>query len=299
MTREREVPVRIIIRKKKGGHAHHGGAWKVAFADFMTAMFALFLVLWLVNQSSDVKAAVAGYFADPMGRANEFGSSILPGDGSQSNNLQTVKLTRLVELRRARLNQVAHQLRERLDNIPALEGVRDKVEIELTSEGLRIQLLEDPNGVFFETGSAGLSSSGREILAMLGNELGKLPNSVRIEGHTDARPYSGLTSYSNWELSADRANAARRILTASGLPDRQIVQIRGLADRSLRVPSDPLSASNRRISIMVLLSESSKGDAPGSAATAADSSSAATAAAAVASPDSAAPEAAASTEHAP
>ena len=301
MTREREVPVRIIIRKKKGGHAHHGGAWKVAFADFMTAMFALFLVLWLVNQSSDVKAAVAGYFADPMGRANEFGSSILPGDGSQSNNLQTVKLTQLVELRRARLNQVAHQLRERLDNIPALEGVRDKVEIELTAEGLRIQLLEDPNGVFFETGSAGLSPSGREILAMLGSELGKLPNSVRIEGHTDARPYSGLTSYSNWELSADRANAARRILTSSGLPDRQIVQIRGLADRSLRVPSDPLSASNRRISIMVLLSESSKGDAPGSAATAADSSSAATAAAAVASPDSAAaaPEAAASTEHAP
>ena len=278
MAREREVPVRIIIRKKKGGHAaHHGGAWKVAFADFMTAMFALFLVLWLVNQSSDVKAAVAGYFADPMGRANEFGTSIVPGDGAPAANAQPLNLQKIVDLHRARLTKVAQSLREKLDNVPGLESVKDKVEIELTSEGLRIQLLEDPKGVFFKTGSADLSASGREIMKLLGQELGALPNAIRIEGHTDARPYSGRTSYSNWELSSDRANAARRIMTANGLSDAQIVQIRGLADRDLRTPSDPMSAGNRRISIMVMMNERSKGSA---AAAASDSLDAAQAAAA-------------------
>lgn len=280
MAREREVPVRIIIRKKKGGHAaHHGGAWKVAFADFMTAMFALFLVLWLVNQSSDVKAAVAGYFADPMGRANEFGSSIVPGDGAPASNAQPLNLQKIVDLHRARLTKVAQSLREKLDNVPGLESVKDKVEIELTAEGLRIQLLEDPEGVFFKTGGSDLSGRGREIMKLLGQELGALPNAVRIEGHTDARPYSGRTSYSNWELSSDRANAARRIMTANGLSDAQIVQIRGLADRDLRTPNDPLSASNRRISIMVMMNERSRGIGASAAATA-DSLDAAEAAAA-------------------
>ena len=261
MSREREVPVRIIIRKKKGGHPHHGGGWKVALADFMTAMFALFLVLWLVNQSSDVKAAVAGYFADPMGRANEFGSSIVPGEGAQARPTQAINTTPIVDLRRDQLNQVAQRLREKIDAIPELKGLSDKVEIEVTSEGLRIQLIEDPKGVFFQTGSSLLSGHGREIMALLGHELGALPNRVRIEGHTDSRPYSGRTTYTNWELSADRANAARRLLTEGGMADRQIVQIRGLADRSLRTPDDPLSAGNRRISIMVLLAESSSGGA--------------------------------------
>ena len=266
MAREREVPVRIIIRRKKGGHvAHHGGAWKVAFADFMTAMFALFLVLWLVNQSSDVKAAVAGYFADPMGRANEFGTSIVPGDGAPAANAQPLNLQKIVDLHRARLTKVAQSLREKLDNVPGLESVKDKVEIELTAEGLRIQLLEDPKGVFFKTGSADLSESGRQIMKLLGQELGALPNAIRIEGHTDARPYSGRTSYSNWELSSDRANAARRIMTANGMSDAQIVQIRGLADRDLRTPNDPLSAGNRRISIMVMMNERSKGSAASAA----------------------------------
>lgn len=269
MAREREVPVRIIIRKKKGGHAaHHGGAWKVAFADFMTAMFALFLVLWLVNQSSDVKAAVAGYFADPMGRANEFGSSIVPGEGAPASNAQPLNLQKIVDLHRARLTKVAQSLREKLDNVPGLESVKDKIEIELTAEGLRIQLLEDPEGVFFKTGGSDLSARGRDIMKLLGQELGALPNAVRIEGHTDARPYSGRTSYSNWELSADRANAARRIMSANGLSDSQIIQIRGFADRDLRTPNDPLSASNRRISIMVMMNERSRGIGASAAATA-------------------------------
>ena len=271
MAREREIPVRIIVRKKKGAHAHHGGAWKVAFADFMTAMFALFLVLWLVNQSSDVKAAVAGYFADPMGHANEFGSSIVPGSGAPTTTTQALNIAKIVDLRKDRLTKVAELLRQKLDQVPGLEGIRDKVEIELTAEGLRIQLLEDPEGVFFRSGSSELSPRGREMLKLLGTEIGKLPNAVRVEGHTDSRPYSGRTAYSNWELSADRANAARRIMTANGLADAQIIQIRGLADRDLRTPLDPMSASNRRISIMVLLNEKSRSEtdppSPDSAAT--------------------------------
>src|SRR5262245_38045759 len=171
MNREREVPVRIIYRKKKGVHAHHGGAWKVALADFMTAMFALFLVLWLVNQSSDVKAAVAGYFQDPLGRAKEFGSSILPGEGAQASTVRVLVPTQIVDLRRDRLNQVAHQLREHVDQARELAAMRDKVDIELTAEGLRVQLLEDPKGVFFQTGSAALSKGGRTMLAMLAGEL--------------------------------------------------------------------------------------------------------------------------------
>jgi chemotaxis protein MotB len=253
LNKEREVPIRFIIKKKRGHGGHHGGAWKVAFADFMTSMFALFLVLWLVNQSSDVKSAIAGYFQDPLGRASEYGSSILPGEGAQASSVRPLDPPSVVELRRDRLQMVAERLKSKLDKVPALAAVKDKVEILLTDDGLRIQLIEDANGVFFETGSANLSARGQEILALLGRELGTLPNRVRIEGHTDARQYSQGNPYTNWELSADRANAARRILTTNGLAPDQISQIRGLADRELRDPANPLSPSNRRITITMLL----------------------------------------------
>ncbi len=256
MSREREVPVRIIVRRKRDHAAHHGGAWKVALADFMTAMFALFLVLWLVNQSSDVKAAVAGYFQDPLGRANEFGSSILPGEGAQASTPRILKVDQVIDLRRDRLQRLADRIAQRLRETPDLAAVRDFVEIELTDEGLLIQLIEDPKGVFFETGRPTPSGHGREILALLGNELGTQSNPVRIEGYTDARQYSDPRSYSNWELSADRANVTRRILTENGLPASQVVEIRGHADRSLRDPRDPYAARNRRITITVLLADS-------------------------------------------
>src|SRR5262249_48340563 len=140
-----------------------------------------------------------------------------------------------------------------LKEVPDLADVQDQVSIEVTEEGLRISLIEDAKGTFFEVGSATLAERGRTILALLGAKLGKLPNPVRIEGFTDARPYSGRTDYSNWELSADRANTARRILTQDGLHDRQVQQVRGLADRDLRDPQNPLSPKNRRIAITVLL----------------------------------------------
>lgn len=254
MNKEREVPVRIIVRRKKvHGGGHHGGAWKVAFADFMTAMFALFLVLWLVNQSSDVKSAIAGYFQDPLGRADEFGSSIMPGEGAQSPSVRPLTPPEVVNLRRDRLAFVAAQLEERLEGVPELADVKSFVEITMADDGLRIELLENATGVFFETGVATPSAEGRRLLEVLGAELAALPNELRIEGHTDARPYSGRGGYTNWELSADRANMARRILGEAGVPSDHIAQIRGYADRALRLPDQPLADANRRISITVLL----------------------------------------------
>ena len=146
MNKSRETPIRIIIKKSHHG-GHHGGAWKVAFADFMTAMFAMFLVLWLVNQSSDVKSAIAGYFQDPLGRADEFGSSILPGEGSQSSVPQPLSARQVIDLRRDRMRSLGDELERELRDIPELKEVADKVQIEVTEDGLRIQLLEDQLGV--------------------------------------------------------------------------------------------------------------------------------------------------------
>lgn len=252
MNKSRETPIRIIIKKSHHG-GHHGGAWKVAFADFMTAMFAMFLVLWLVNQSSDVKSAIAGYFQDPLGRADEFGSSILPGEGSQSSVPQPLSARQVIDLRRDRMRSLGDELERELRDIPELKEVADKVQIEVTEDGLRIQLLEDADGTFYTSGSASLNARGQQLMHALGAQIGKLSNEVRIEGFTDARPINGRSGYSNWELSADRANAARRDLMAGGMREEQVQQVRGLADRQLRVPEDPLSPRNRRVAITVLL----------------------------------------------
>jgi len=264
VNKEREVPI-IIVRKKVHAHGHHGGAWKVAFADFMTAMFALFLVLWLVNQSSDVKSAIAGYFQDPLGRANEFGSSIMPGDGAQTQVARPLNPADVVDMKTDRMQSMAKRLNERIMEQPGLEEVADKIEIRMTAEGLEIQLLEDSLGVFFEVGGAAPSMRGRQILALLGQELGKLPNPVLVSGFTDARRYVRADGYSNWELSTDRANTARRILMINGVSDTQIKQVRGFADRDLHTPNDPFSPSNRRVTITMLFGEG-EGPAPETAA---------------------------------
>lgn len=252
MNKAREQPI-IIVKKKVYAHGHHGGAWKVAFADFMTAMFAMFLVLWLVNQSSDVKAAIAGYFQDPLGRAGEFGSSILPGEGAQTQSPRIMTKKQVIDLRRDRLRQVAEQIEQQIREVPALAEIADHVEIEETEEGLRIQLLEDSTGVFFELGSSTPKAEGRELLHYLGARLGALPNAVVIEGFTDAKPYNRKDGYSNWELSTDRANTARRVLQGGGLNPAQVQQVRGWADRRLRTPDQPFAASNRRVTVTVLL----------------------------------------------
>jgi chemotaxis protein MotB len=230
----------IIIIRKKGGHGgHHGGAWKVAYADFVTAMMALFIVLWLMsNSSKQTQIAISGYFKDPSGTANKLGSS-MAGAG------ENLKLTK------ENMAQLKVELQKSIQRINDLDKLKENIEMTVTAEGLRIELMESVGGTFFDSGSAALNQSGRELVTLLAVELGKVPNRVSVEGHTDAKPYTGKGSYSNWELSADRANAARRLMQQSGLRGDQVSQVRGFADQRLRNPKDPLDASNRRVSIIV------------------------------------------------
>ena len=229
----------IIIIKKKGGHGgHHGGAWKVAYADFVTAMMALFIVLWLLNSSKPVQEAVGGYFRDPTGTSKKVGSN---QNGSGQN----------VDLTKQNMAQLKEQLQKSIRNINDLEKLRKNVEITITAEGLRIELLESAKGTFFESGKSTLNDTGKEMLVLLAQELGKLPNHISIEGHTDAKPYVQKANYSNWELSADRANTARRVMQQGGLRGDQVSQVRGFADQRLRNSADSFDAANRRISIIV------------------------------------------------
>jgi chemotaxis protein MotB len=230
----------IIVIKKKGGHGgHHGGAWKVAYADFVTAMMSLFIVLWLMGSSEKVKKAVAGYFNDPKGMSSQLGT-VLTGSGPAISQLDTKDLEKLKE-------KLEAEIKARKD----LEKLSKQIEITVTPEGLRIELLEGKNGTFYEIGSAKLSDSGQALLTLLASELKTLPNCLLIEGHTDSTPYSNDNGYSNWDLSADRANSARRILQQDGVRNNQVTQVRGYADQMLRVKDNPTDPSNRRVSILV------------------------------------------------
>jgi chemotaxis protein MotB len=243
----------IIVIKKKGGHGgHHGGAWKVAYADFVTAMMSLFIVLWLMGSSEKVKKAVAGYFNDPKGTGNLLGSTM-----SSDGMAVTTKIN-------DNMKKLKEKLEEEIKDRKELEKLSKQIEITITAEGLRIELIEDKNGTFYQLGSAHLSDSGQELLALLAGELKTLPNNLLIEGHTDATPYSTDNSYTNWELSADRANSARRLLQLDGVRGNQVTQVRGYADMLLRVKTNPYDASNRRISILVKNSESPVPALPGS-----------------------------------
>jgi chemotaxis protein MotB len=229
----------IIILKKKGGHGgHHGGAWKVAYADFVTAMMSLFIVLWLMSSSKPVQEAVSGYFRDPLGTASKKGSAMV---GTGENFI----------LNKDNMPLLKDQLERKIRQMSDFDKLKDHIEITVTSEGLRIELMESASGTFFDSGSAQLNSDGRDLLITLAKELGKLPNKLSIEGHTDAKPYATSGMYSNWELSTDRANAARRLVQANGIGENQITQVRGFADQALRTPDDPFDPSNRRITLIV------------------------------------------------
>ncbi len=230
----------IIIRKKKVIHAgHHGGAWKVAYADFVTAMMSLFIVLWLLSSSNEaVKKSVAGYFNDPKGTAALQGSS-------RSGVGDAVPVTR------ADMAKLKEQLLASAQKLPNFERLKKQIEISASPDGLRIELMEEPGGTFFESGSAAPTPALRGFLTLIAKELGKMPNRLSIEGHTDARRYSTQDGYSNWELSADRANAARRLMQNAGIGQDQVAQVRGFADQLPRDPKHPEDASNRRITLIV------------------------------------------------
>ena len=230
----------IIIKKKKGGHGgHHGGAWKVAYADFVTAMMALFIVLWLLSSSEQVQKAVGGYFTDPHGKGKDVGNG-LRGVGGES-----------LSLAKAEMGKLKEKIEKAIQDVSAFKKIKENVRITVTGEGLRVELVEGKESTFFESGSPKPTEFGREILAVLAGEVGRLPNKVTLEGHTDAKPFPG-NEYSNWELSSDRANAARRWMMQSGLRSDQVTQVRGFADQSLRVPTAPEDPSNRRVTLLIL-----------------------------------------------
>ena len=221
--------------------ARHGGAWKVAYADFVTAMMALFIVLWMMSSGARVKESVQGYFRDPRGYKNHIGTGL--ANAGQGLRLDQQSLRNLQK----QLEAVLHQ-------VPELQKFQKNVLFTVTGEGLRIDLLENEQGMFFQSGSSTPTLAGEHLLNVLSQELVRLPNKIVIEGHTDASPFRDSTAssgYSNWELAADRANAARRLLSADGLRPDQIVEMRGFANQRLLNPANPNDPRNRRVSLVV------------------------------------------------
>jgi chemotaxis protein MotB len=259
---------RIVIKRvrKKGGHeGHHGGAWKVAYADFVTAMMALFIVLWIVANNVTIRASVADYFRDP-GAMHKTSSGVLSGNNtmrpfSDSAPLQAPSNPNRTQLSEDKagsplqaemdkLREEGEKLIKAIAAIPDLAKFKDQIQITLTKEGLRIELIEQSEGLFFDIGSARLKPDAAQLLKLIAARIGSFPNDVTIEGHTDSRPYI-RSGYNNWDLSSDRANAARRVLEENGIREKQITGVNGYADRRLKNPSKPLDFSNRRVTILV------------------------------------------------
>ena len=268
----------IIVKKiKKGGHAAHGGAWKIAYADFVTAMMAFFLLMWLLGSTTEGdKKGIADYFQSPLkvalgGGSGSGDSSHLVKGGGEDLTRSTGQVKRGdIEARRdtvnlhklkaeqmraemARLEGLKQQIESKLAADPKLQGLRSQIRLDMTRDGLRIQIVDGDNRPMFASGSAVVQGYMRELLREIGGILQEVPNKLTLEGHTDSMPFaSGDAGYGNWELSADRANASRRELMAGGLADDRVLRIQGLAASMPQDPKDPGSPVNRRISIIVM-----------------------------------------------
>ena len=267
----------IIKRVKKGGHAAHGGAWKIAYADFVTAMMAFFLLMWLLGSTTEGdKKGIADYFASPLkvamfgGSGSGDASHIIKGGGQDltrqtgqvkagdvESPRKTINLKALKEEQRSAERVRLQQLQDKVEKIiadnPRIAALGGQIRLDMTREGLRIQIVDENNRPMFDSGSAVVKPYMRELLQELGNVLSEVPNRLTLEGHTDAQPFSaGERGYSNWELSADRANASRRELVAGGLPDARVLRVQGLASSKLLDTKDPKAQVNRRISIIVM-----------------------------------------------
>jgi len=261
-------PPIIIKRRKKAARGHHGGAWKIAFADFMTALMALFLVLWVLsNAGKGDKEAIAQYFSTPLlvalshGDRNTASTSAIPGGGSEANQPQgeTVRKprpTRLSSEERRHLQALKQRLENAVERDPKLRELKQQIAIELSPEGLRVQLLDTDKRPMFELGSARVAPYMSQLLRTFAPVLNELHNQIQISGHTDSHPYpGGEATYSNWELSADRAKASRQELVAGGLDPGKLLRVSGMSDR-IRLPgAGPYDAANRRIEIIVLDSQ--------------------------------------------
>jgi len=238
---------RIIIKKVRGhGGGHHGGAWKVAYADFVTAMMALFIVLWVLGASDKkFKAGLAHYFREPGVFSGS--SGIIPNGGQDKLGAGIIQAPSL---------EVLHaQIKEGLGQIKEIAGLRDQVPITMTREGLMIEIIDKEKQAFFEVSSASVKPVMRKVLAVIVAKLKDTPYRLNIGGHTDSRPYHDDAYFSNWELSTVRALNTRRVIEELGFPRENIAQVAGYADRNLRVASDPLSSENRRITLLILAPE--------------------------------------------
>ena len=268
----------VVKRIKKSAAGHHGGAWKIAYADFVTAMMAFFLLMWLLGSTSqgDLKG-IADYFSAPLkvslsgGSGSGDSSSVIRAGGrdlTRSEDLQmrrgeSPEQKRRMSMREAqakverndmmRLKGLKGQLEQLIDASPLLQEYRSQLFIDITSEGLRIQIVDEQNRPMFDLGSAHLKAYARDILLALCKPLNEVRNGITLTGYTDAKPYnSGERSYSNWELSADRANASRRALIEGGIENGKIKRVVGMASAVLFDANDPYSPMNRRIAIMIL-----------------------------------------------
>ncbi len=248
-----ERPLVIVKKYKKGGHAHHGGSWKVAYADFVTAMMAFFMVMWILGMDDKTKKAVEGYFANPTGYKKGYGSGNSPLSNGSSALQRPDDQVKLI-MHKAEADAMAGmgaRIKVRLDSAKRVLGDA-KVEVVMVEQGLRIELIEAGNGEqLFVRGAAEMTAAARTALTIIGVELRGLRSPVAIEGHTDAAGYAPGARYTNWELSADRANAARRVLEISGVEAARINEVRGYADTKLRNRLFPTAAENRRISILL------------------------------------------------
>lgn len=259
----------IVIRRKKVVHAHHGGAWKIALADFMTALMALFLVMWILSVSDDeTRRSVAEYFSTPLITAMTSGdrsgsTQVIPGGGPDPTHsdgerarIDVLQHSRPSAQERRFFNDLQERIERAIEQDPELRHLRSQMRFDLTREGLRIQLLDTEQRPMFELGRDQVAPYMRSLLRTMAPLLNELPNDLSISGHTDSVPYAGgYRGYSNWELSNDRANASRRELVAGGLDPDQLLRVSGFADRVRLPDTAPTDPVNRRIELVVLLPE--------------------------------------------
>ncbi len=279
---EKKLQPIIIKRVKKGGHAVHGGAWKIAYADFVTAMMAFFLLMWLLGSTAKGELqGIAAYFSSPLKVAMTGGdgagnsSSVIPGGGNDLSKVHgqvrrsdsdSTNTSRRMNIENAKAEQARQDqmrikaLQAKIDSVITenlkLREYKSQIRIDITPDGLQIQIVDDQNRPMFDSGSALVKPYMRDILREIGSALNGVENRISLAGHTDAAPYgNGDRGYSNWELSADRANASRRELVAAGMPDAKLGRVVGLAASDLLDPSNPRAPVNRRITITVLTRE--------------------------------------------
>lgn len=272
----------IIIKKViKGGAGHHGGAWKVAYADFVTAMMAFFMLLWLVNVTTDEqKSGLADYFAPTSVSFSRSGAGDIlagrtmavdgarigegqppeviveigppPVDGEQAPPTEEEIANLIAEREQAAFDAAQAQLDAALEGNPEIAALKDNVIIDMTPDGMRIQLVDKEGGSMFPAGGATMPARTRALLDEISHVIAELPNDLSISGHTDAQPMGGGGGYTNWELSSDRANASRRAMLGAGIPEDRISQVVGKAATEPFRPEDPFLPENRRISIVLL-----------------------------------------------